>query len=101
MPVASIYPAASGTLRPRQGYSLRPIEPGCLLECLRTVVSMMAWNRLRWAPDTPRTAGEVLELYRQGKPGDIHGLGRRRISEIGAAVVLAGLDICRQDHRSG
>jgi len=78
-----------------------PIEPGCPLECLRTVVSMMAWNRLKWALDTPRTAGEVLELYRQGKLGDIHGMGRCRISETGAALVFGGLDIRGQDHRSG
>ena len=78
-----------------------PIEPDCPLECLRTVVSMMAWNKLRWAPDPPRTVGQVLELYRQGKLGGIYGLGPRRISEIGTALVFAGLDIRSQHHRSG
>jgi hypothetical protein len=78
-----------------------PIEPGCPLECLRTVVSLMAWNRLKWELDSPRTVGQVLELYRQGKLGDIRGLGPRRISEIGTALVFAGLDIRGQDHRSG
>jgi hypothetical protein len=78
-----------------------PIEPGCPLECLRTIVSLMAWNRLRWATDPPRTVGEVLELYRHGRLSDIYGLGRRRISEIGTALVFAGLDIRSQSHKSG
>jgi len=35
----------------------------------------------------------VLELYRKGRLGDIPGLGRLRISEIGMALVFAVLDI--------
>jgi hypothetical protein len=45
--------------------------------------------------DPPRTVGDVLGLYLDGKLREIRGLGRRRISEIQAALVLAGLDVTR------
>ena len=79
-----------------------PVEPGCPLGCLRTVVSAMALNRLEQVLDGPQTVGQVLDLYRQGKLGDIRGLGPKRVSEIGTALAFAGLDIrSRHGHRSG
>ncbi len=76
-----------------------PIEPGCPVGCLQTVVSLMAFNRLAWAYDPPRTVGDVVELCQQGKLGEIRSLGPRRISEIQAALVFAGLDIYGHQHR--
>jgi hypothetical protein len=70
-----------------------PIEPGCPLGCLRSVVSAMALNRLEQALDEPQTVGQVLDLRREGKLGDIRGLRPKPISEIGAALVFVGLDI--------
>jgi hypothetical protein len=43
--------------------------------------------------DPPRTVGDVIGLYRGGQLREIHGLGHRRILEIAAALVLAGLDL--------
>jgi hypothetical protein len=47
--------------------------------------------------DPPRTVGDVIGLYRAGQLRDIRGLGQSRILEIGAALVLAGLDIPAQE----
>jgi len=70
-----------------------PISPGCPLECLRTVLSQHAFRRLLRADDPPRTVGDVIKLCTSGELRDIHGLGRRRVSEIETALVFAGLDI--------
>jgi hypothetical protein len=45
--------------------------------------------------DPPRTVADVIELHRAGRLREISGLGQRRISEIEAALVFAGLDITR------
>jgi hypothetical protein len=78
---------------PRHG----PVSPDCPVECLRTVLSVGSFNplvRACGAPfDPPGTVGDVLGLYAGGRLREIRGLGRRRVSEIEAALVLAGFDI--------
>ena len=79
-----------------------PVSPGCPVECLLTVLSQMSFNRLARAEGAPfpppRTVGDVMDLYARGQLRKISGLGRRRFSEIEAALVLAGLNIgqCQQ-----
>jgi hypothetical protein len=74
-----------------------PVSPDCPVECLRAVLSTGSFNPLARACDAPfdppGTVGDVLGLYSRGQLREIRGLGRRRISEIGAALVLAGFDI--------
>jgi hypothetical protein len=74
-----------------------PVSPRCPIDCLAPVLSLTSFNTLARAYDAPfdppRTVGDVLSLYTEGELRKIHGLGRRRISEIEAALVLAGLDI--------
>lgn len=70
---------------------------GCGVDCLRAVLSGNAFNPLARALDAPfsppTTVGDVVELFRQGRLGQIAGLGRRRIGEIEAGLVFAGLVI--------
>jgi hypothetical protein len=79
-----------------------PVSPDCPVECLLTVLSRMSFNRLARAERVPFpppcTVGDVMDLYARGQLGKIGGLGRRRFSEIEAALVLAGLNLgrCRQ-----
>ena len=79
-----------------------PVSPGCPVECLLTVLSLVSFNRLARAERAPfpppRTVGDVMDLYARGQLRKISGLGRRRLSEIEAALVLAGLNIgqCQQ-----
>jgi hypothetical protein len=40
--------------------------------------------------DPPATVGQVVDLWRAGRLGLITGLGRRRLGEIDAALVVAG-----------
>jgi hypothetical protein len=79
------------------------ITPECPVQCLQTALSLMSLNRLAAANgaffDPPRTVADVIELHRHGKLQDIRGLGRRRISEIEAAIVFLGLDISGHHHR--
>jgi hypothetical protein len=74
-----------------------PVRSDCPVECLLTVLSIMSFNRLARAEDAPfdppRTVGEVMDLYSRHQFREIRGLGPRRISEIEAALVLAGLDL--------
>ena len=74
-----------------------PVSPDCPLECLLTVLSRMSFNRLSRAESAPfpapRTVGDVMDLYARGQLREIGGLGRRRFSEIEAALVLAGLNL--------
>ena len=55
------------------------ITPGCPVDCLKAVLSRMAFNplaRAYRAPfEPPRTVGDVVELYRRGQLDQIHGLG--------------------------
>jgi hypothetical protein len=72
----------------------------CPVDCLRTVISGRVLNRLARADGRgvlvapcgpPATAGDVVRLYRQGRLGEIAGLGTRSITEIEAGLVFAGL----------
>lgn len=71
-----------------------PVSPDCPVECLLTVLSLTSFNppaRTYEAPfGSPRTVGDVIELHDRRQ---IRGLGRRRLSEIEAALVFAGLDL--------
>jgi hypothetical protein len=71
------------------------VSPDCPIECLRTVLSWHSFNplaRANGAPfDPPRKVGEVTALCAGDRLREIRGLGRRRISEIEAALVFAGL----------
>jgi hypothetical protein len=74
-----------------------PVGPDCPIDCLLTVLSLRSLNPLARAYDAPfdppRTVGDVTGLYAGGMLRQVRGLGQRGISEIGAALVLAGLDI--------
>jgi hypothetical protein len=74
-----------------------PVSPDCPVECLLTVLSLTSFNPLTRACDAPsgppRTVGDVMDLYTRRQLRTIRGLGPRRISEIEAALVLAGLDL--------
>ena len=80
-----------------------PVSPDCPVECLLTVLSRMSFNRLSRAEGAPfgppRTVGDVMDLYAGGQLPLISGLGRRRCSEIEAALVFAGLDLGGHQHR--
>jgi hypothetical protein len=72
-----------------------PITPACPVDCLGTVLSRVAFNQLARGYDAPfeppRTVGDVIELHQQRRLGEIGGLGPRRIGEIEASLVFAGL----------
>lgn len=71
------------------------VSTDCPIECLLTVLSLKAFNPLARAQDAPfdppSTVGDVIELYARRELRQISGLGRRRISEIEAGLVFAGL----------
>ncbi len=77
------------------------IAADCPVDSLRAVLSARVFNRLaradgRGGADVapcgpPATVGDVVRLYRQGRLGEIGGLGRKSIGEIDASLVLAGL----------
>ena len=77
-----------------------PVTRDCPVECLLTVLSMNSFNALTRADGAPfaepRTVGDVVDLYTRRQLRKIRGLGPRRISEIEAALVLAGLNLA--DH---
>jgi hypothetical protein len=49
--------------------------------------------------DEPRTVGDVVGLYTRRQLRKIRGIGPRRVSEIEAALVLAGLDLAGHQQR--
>lgn len=77
----------------RGGISM--ISLSCPIDCLRSVLSGMAFNPLargEGAPSCPpRTVRDVVELHERGQLGQISGLGSRRIAEIEVSLVYAGL----------
>ena len=74
-----------------------PVTRDCPVECLLTVLSMNSFNALTRADGAPfaepRTVGDVIDLYTRRQLRKIRGLGPRRVSEIEAALVLAGLNL--------
>jgi len=80
-----------------------PVTPECPVECLLTVLSLNSFNPLARAYDAPfgesRTVGDVVDLYTRRRLRKIRGLGPRRVSEIEAALVLAGLNLAGHEQR--
>jgi hypothetical protein len=80
-----------------------PVTPDCPVERLLTVLSMNSFNPLTRAYDAPfaepRTVGDVMDLYTRSQLRKIRGLGPRRVSEIEAALVLAGLNLAGHQER--
>jgi len=80
-----------------------PVTPDCPVECLLTVLSLNSFNPLTRAYDAPfaepRTVGDVMDLYTRHQLRKIRGLGPRRVSEIEAALVLAGLNLAGHQQR--
>ena len=80
-----------------------PVTPDCPVECLLTVLSLNSFNPLARAYDAPfaepRTVGDVMDLYTRRQLRKIRGLGPRRVSEIEAALVLAGLNLAGHHKR--
>lgn len=78
-----------------------PVTRDCPPECLLDMMSRNAWNPLtrgRSPADSPKTVGDVLDLYAHGLLKEIPGLGPRRIGEIKCALVIAGFDITLRRH---
>jgi hypothetical protein len=79
------------------------IRLDCPIDCLKSVLSAMSFNPLARAYDAPydppSTIGDVVELWHQRRLREIGGLGRRRIGEIEASLVFAGLPI-QSNHSS-
>ncbi|WP_187366165.1 hypothetical protein [Trebonia kvetii] len=80
-----------------------PVTPQCPVECLLTVLRRQSFNPLARAYDAPfaepRTVGDVLGLHARGQLRKIRGIGPRRVSEIEAALVLAGLNLAGTQRR--
>ena len=80
-----------------------PVTLECPVECLLTVLSLNSFNSLTRAYDAPfgepRTVGDVVDLYTRRQLRKIRGIGPRRISEIEAALVLAGLNLADHQQR--
>jgi hypothetical protein len=80
-----------------------PVTPDCPVECLLTVLALNSFNPLARAYDAPfdepRTVGDVMDLYTRRQLRKIRGLGPRRVSEIEAALVLAGLNLASHQQR--
>ena len=80
-----------------------PVTRDCPVECLLTVLSRNSFNPLTRAYDAPfaepRTVGDVIDLYTCRQLRKIRGLGPRRVSEIEAALVMAGLNLAGHHKR--
>jgi hypothetical protein len=80
-----------------------PVTPDCPVECLLTVLSMNSFNPLTRADGAPfaepRTVGDVVDLCTRRQLRKIRGIGPRRVSEIEAALVLAGLNLAAHHKR--
>jgi hypothetical protein len=90
---------APGSRVPHHG----PVTRDCPVECLLTVLSFRSFNPLARAHDAPfdepRTVGDVVDLYTRRQLRKIRGIGPRRVSEIEAALVLAGLNLAGHQER--
>jgi hypothetical protein len=73
------------------------------VECLHTVLSLHSFKPLTRAYDAPfaepRTVGDVMDLYTRRQLRKIRGLGPRRVFEIEAALVPAGLNLAGHQER--
>jgi hypothetical protein len=76
------------------------ITAECPVQCLGSVMSGRVLNRLARADGRgvavapggpPASVGDVVRRYREGRLGEIAGLGARGIGEIEAGLVFAGL----------
>jgi hypothetical protein len=80
-----------------------PVTPECPVECLLTVLSLNSFNPLSRAYDAPfdepRTVADVMDLCARRELRKIRGVGPRRVSEIEAALVLAGLNLAGHQER--
>jgi len=78
-----------------------PVTADCPVDCLAPLLPSRVLGRLARAEGrrgepvascgVPATVGDVVRLYRQGRLGEIAGLGARGITEIEAGLVFAGL----------
>jgi len=77
----------------------------CPVDCLEVVLSTATFHTLARAErapfDPPTTVGPVLELLRAGRLGLAFGLGPRRLGEIRAGLVLAGLVLPQEPPTGG
>jgi len=80
-----------------------PVTQECPVECLLSVLSLNSFNPLTRADDAPfaepRTVGDVMDLCTRRQLRKIRGIGPRRVSEIEAALVLAGLNLAGHQQR--
>jgi hypothetical protein len=77
------------------------VAADCPVECLAPLLRSRVFGRLARADGrhgegvascgVPATVGDVVRLYRQGRLGEIGGLGTLSIQEIGLALVSHGL----------
>jgi hypothetical protein len=78
---------------------------GCPIDCLQAVLGTATFHALARAErapfDPPATVGQVLELLRAGRLGLAGDLGPRRLGEIQAGLVLAGLVVGLGGSRAG
>jgi hypothetical protein len=69
--------------------------PDCPIDCLMAVISRATFGPLARAYDAPfdppETVGQVIDLLQQGRLGQAAGLGPRRLEDIEAALVHAGV----------
>jgi serine/threonine-protein kinase RsbW len=90
---ALVQPFADGA-HPAAHCCCHVFTPACPVDCLAVVLSTATFHvlaRADGAPfDPPATVGQVLELRRAGELGKAAGLGRRRLGEIDAALVVSG-----------
>jgi hypothetical protein len=67
------------------------ITADCPVRCLRLLVSARAFNPLVHVYDPPRTVGDVVSLYQEGKLADFRNLGAISLREIAVALDIVGL----------
>jgi hypothetical protein len=78
-----------------------PVTADCPVDCLAPLLGSRVWGRLARADGrdgepvascgVPVTVGDVVRLHRQGRLGEIWGLGPLSVREIGLALVSHGL----------
>lgn len=92
-PPALVRPFGNGA-HPAAHCCCHVFAPACPVDCLAVVLSTATFHALARADgapfDPPATVGQVLELRRAGELGKAAGLGRRRLGEIDAALVVSG-----------